>query len=490
MRSSTTVIRPARPWLAAALVLFFGLTILPAWGLEFANFVARGYEGKGELEFIMPEDLLLGPSGEIIVADQKNNRIQILTPEGLFKRFLTITPKTPGVASYLADLTATQTASLFPPEKKRESSSSKAQKQPEPPAPPGPRLDKPVGLALDGKGHLFVAGSGTGHIWVLRLSDGALLGVIGRFGRLQGQFDTPLDIDVRADGWLAVADSGNRRVQIFDANRKFVREIHYKEETKKKELRSLAPRGVCWLPTGHLAVSYPSFHQIVCWNTNGAVVWRYGAQGNAKGELNEPSYIVPGPSNHLFIADSRNHRFVEITNNGMYVKNYPVGRGSAPGRLFWPRGMALTSEDTLIISDQGNSRVQFFQPSRAAMILREAKTLANRDQWDEAYVRIEQVLNLQPNDPDARALMVNALHFFGDRAMNKGNFEQAEEFLRRILIYSPSDPNVQKKLDTIFWASNKDLIGNFVFGIIAVIAALILFWIVKTTLSRLIFGHP
>lgn len=489
MRSPTPLNCP-RPWLAAAVLFFLALTAFTASALDFATYVVRGYEGKGELEFIMPEDLLLDRSGDVIVADQKNNRIQILTAEGTFKRFLTINAQSPGVASYVAALSATQTASLFPPEKKRESGSSKTPKPQEVKPAPGPRLDKPAGLALDGKGALYVAGSGTGHIWVLRLSDGALLDVIGRFGRQQGQFDTPLDIDISPDGKLAVVDSGNRRVQIFDSNHTFVREIHYKEETKKKELRSLAPRGVCWLPSGDLAVSYPTFHQIVCWNAAGGVVWRYGMQGNAKGELNEPSYIAPGPTGHLLIADSRNHRVVEITATGLFVKNYPFGRGSSPGRLFWPRGLALTQQDTLIISDQGNNRVHFFQPGKAALLLREAKALANTDKWDEAYLRVEQVLNLQPNDQDARALMVNALHFFGDRAMNKSDFEHAEEYLRRILIYNPNDPNVQKKLDTIFWASNKDLIGNFVFGIIAVIATLILFWIIKTTLSRLIFGHP
>ncbi|MFZ2959494.1 MAG: 6-bladed beta-propeller [Candidatus Ozemobacteraceae bacterium] len=479
---------------------FLFLQVCPLQAIEYSNFVTRGFEGKGELEFILPEDIVAGPDGEIIVADQKNNRIQVLNPDLTFRRFIVINANTVGFASVSAFLNA-GTLSGTASGSSLASQTPKVAKAPKAPkagtkgdrndadlATTSPHLDRPVGLALDRKGRLLVSSSGNSQIYIFQYSTGALLGVIGKKGRGQGMFDAPLDIDVSPEGLLAVADSNNRRIQIFDADGKFQREIYYKEETAKKELRSIAPRGVHWLSAGELIVSYPMFCQVACWEPKGSLLWRYGIQGNAKGELYEPSFIGAGPAGHVLISDSRNHRIVEITATGLFVKNYPIGRGSGPGRLFWPRGIIFGREDALTICDQGNNRIQIFRPSKAALILREAKVLAEKDRWDEAMPKIEQVLNLQPDDGDARLMLVNALHYFGDRSFQAGDFEKSEEYFRRVLIYNPNDLEVAKKLDMLFWASNKDLIMRGVIGLIGVVAGLLLLWVLKIALSRLIFG--
>lgn len=467
--------------LSVLLVLFVALGNTSSGAIEYSNFVIRGYEGKGELEFLAPEDLVIGPSGEIIVADQRNNRIQILNPDLSFKRYMTLNPTNPGFAAIAARFEGAKEKPAKQPK------GNDNQKEADV-ATFGPRLDKPVGLALDRKGRLFVSSSGDHRIYLFDYSTGAILDVIGKRGKMQGAFDTPLDIDVNSIGQLAVVDSLNKRIQVFDADFTFLREIHYKEETKK-ELRSIAPRGVHWLTDTELVVSYPTFNQVVCWDQKGQLLWRYGSPGNGKGELAEPSNIARGAGGNLLITDSKNHRIVEISPTGFFIKNYMIGRGSSPGRLFWPRGIAFGKEDSIIVCDQGNSRVQIFRPSKAALITREAKLLAEKDRWDEAMPKIEQVLNLAPDDGEARMLLVNALHYFGDRSFQSQDFDKSEDFYRRILMYNPNDPDVSRKLDLIFWASNKDLIMRAVFGIIAVIAGLLLFWIIKIALSRLIYGR-
>lgn len=463
------------------LLLFVVLVNRSSGAIEYSNFVIRGYEGKGELEFLLPEDLILGPGGDIIVADQRNNRIQVLNPDLTFKKYLTLTSSNPGFSVLSAK---------FESGRERPAKVGKGittGKEGDVATSP-PLLDKPVGLALDKRGRLFVSSSGDHRIYIFDYSTGSILDVIGKRGRVQGAFDTPLDIDVNSLGQLAVVDSLNKRIQVFDPEFNFLREIHYKEETKR-ELRSIAPRGVHWLTDTELVVSYPTFHQVVCWDQKGQLLWRYGSPGNGKGELNEPSNIARGAGGNLLITDSKNHRIVEITATGFFVKNYMIGRGSGPGRLFWPRGIAFGKEDSIIVCDQGNSRVQVFRPSKAALILREAKVLAEKDRWDEAMPKIEQVLNLAPDDGEARMLLVNALHYFGDRSFQTQDFDRSEEYYRRVLMYNPNDPDVSRKLDLIFWASNKDLIMRAVFGIIAIIAGLLLFWIIKIALSRLIYGR-
>ena len=161
-----------------------------------------------------------------------------------------------------------------------------------------------------------------------------------------------------------------------------------------------------------------------------------------------------------------------------------------PGKLNSPRGLVfLPKDDCLLVSDQGNNRMQFFRPGKADLIMREAKILIDKEQWDDARPKSEQIRNIDPNNSDARALMVNSLHFFGDRSYKNFDFEKAEEFYRRVLLYNPNDLEVQPKLNDIFWAENKDLILRMIFGIIGVVAALILIWIMMITFNRMIFGH-
>ncbi len=479
---------PLQPIARRKVFVFVLVTLLsslsPLSALEFANFSTVGYEGKGELEFLSPEDLVLGPGQEIIVADQKNNRIQVLKPDGTFLRFISLLPSpTPAkTASGTAPASATKPIEkAIPPDAAVMPANIFATGS--------PLLDKPAGLALDGKNRLFVTTSGNHRILVFDYPSASLIGVLSGPGRIQGLLDIPADIDVNDDGWIAVADTGNRRVQIFDSEGRFQREIHYKEETKKKELKSIAPKGVLWIGPKEVLVSYPTFHQVACWNVDGRLLWGYGSQGNRKGELNEPSYMTLLPNRDILISDSRNHRIVEITSKGMFVKNFPISRGSGMGKLYWPRGLALRNDEILVVSEQGNNRVHFLKPSRSAVLLREVRGLAQNDKWDEALPKIEEVLNLQPNEAEARGMMVNALHFFGDRAFAKGDFEKSEEFFRRVLIYNPNDSNVQPKLNNIFWAEHKDLITQLVFGIIAIIFALLVLWVAKHLFNRLVFGH-
>ena len=452
--------------------LFIILTItlisfcnLPAKGLDLSIFKVKGFEGKGPLEFINPEDVILTSDGRIIVADQKNNRIQVLTKDGDFIRFI------PPAAS------KNQPQQLTPAEIEKLKQFKKI-------------LQRPTGLALDKSGNLYISCQNTHQIAIIDFESGELKGTLGKWGKGQEQLNSPMDISINSDGLLAIAEWRNKRVQIIDTTTgKCVKELIYQKESKRGRYSAVKPRGVHWLPNGNLVVTYPLYHQVVCWNPfEGQVLWRYGAKGRDRGMLNNPSYIADGLEGKILISDTLNNRIVEITPDGMYSLNLPIRKGSAPGRLISPRGLALNNEESLIVCDQGNNRIHFFQPGQATLMLRQIKELALSDKWDEAIPKIERVLYLQPNNIEAREMMVNALYFFGDKHFKNQEYIKAEEFFRRVLRYRPEDPVIPQKLDAIFWASNQGLIANIVFGIIAIIVILILLWIFKVIISRFILN--
>ncbi len=452
--------------------------------LDLSVFSFKGFEGKGPLEFNAPEDLLLMPDGQIIVADQRNNRIQILTPEGEFIRAI---PQLIASDPIRADGKKQNSAkALLPP--RPATSSTILEANDSFLAEVERYFPRPTGLALDGKGQLYVTLSESDLIAILDLKTGKVTGTLGRSGRAQGELFGPQDIDISHDGRIAVAEGRNKRVQILTEAGKCLKELLYQEETKKGGFNAVPPRGVHWLNNGNLIVSYPTFNQIVCWEPKaGTILWRYGStKGSEKGMLNNPSYICRSLEGNLLISDSHNNRIVEITSEGKYFEHHGR-RGSAPGRLLMPRGIALNRDETLIISDQGNSRVHFFQPGQVTLTLREAKQMALKDDWTGAMTRIERVMYLQPNNEQAHDLMINALYFFGNKAFNERDYYKAEEFYRRVLKYNPDDANIPQKLDAIFWAVNQGLIASIVFGIIAVIAGLIIVWMIKVLLTRFIF---
>jgi hypothetical protein len=86
----------------------------------------------------------------------------------------------------------------------------------------------PTNVAFAPNGDFFV-GDGYGSSHMLRFSSsGAFLGEIGRPGKGDGEFDTPHGqwLDVRGpEPILAVADRGNRRIQLFNLDGRHLRTV-------------------------------------------------------------------------------------------------------------------------------------------------------------------------------------------------------------------------------------------------------------------------
>ena len=211
----------------------------------------------------------------------------------------------------------------------------------------------------------------------------------GSGGEQQGQFNEPLDIAVNDNTrTLAVADVYNKRVQMFDFDGNFLREIALEAETYS----------VAFTESGDLLSFVARVDRKLPLYTEGSQFIRYISDEHAKkpwyitvrsdgriitcdvvektinvlspdGKNLLQSFRAPGcdgrpwcvvyHQNKFFVSYCEDHRVVVFNNEGKYV--YDIGsEGSGDGQLTFPIGLAIDKFDRLIVCDGGNGRLQLF----------------------------------------------------------------------------------------------------------------------------------
>jgi len=139
----------------------------------------------------------------------------------------------------------------------------------------------------------------------------------GSQGTGDGQFQDPRDVAVDKEGNVYVVDSGNHRIQKFDAH-------------------------------GHFLA-------------------QWGGQGNGPGQFREPWGIAVADDGSVYVADTWNHRIQKFDSEGRFLLQWGT-YGATEGTLgaagvFWgPRDVAIDAEGNVYVTDTGNKRVQKFDP--------------------------------------------------------------------------------------------------------------------------------
>ena len=178
------------------------------------------------------------------------------------------------------------------------------------------QFDRPFGIGVDQEGNLYVADTNNHRVQVLS-SEGTFIKHIGSKGTGPGEFKYPIGITIdQRRRRMIVTDYENQRVQVLDLEGKFL--------------------------------------FFLAGNQGG----REG-QGQGQGEFYLPWGVALSPSgSEIAVADQCNHR-VQIfgAEKGEYRRT--IGKkGKQPGEFSSPRGVGYLSEDTLVIGDHSNERLQ------------------------------------------------------------------------------------------------------------------------------------
>jgi len=119
-------------------------------------------------------------------------------------------------------------------------------------------------------------------------------------------------------------------------------------------------------PQRNLWVTDSAAHVVQKFSPDGKVLMTLGKKGVAgdnttRDLFNQPNHVAIAPNGDIYVSDGYvNARVVHFTKDGAFVRIIGGVKGSQPGQLQLPHGVALDSKGRILVNDSDNQRVSVF----------------------------------------------------------------------------------------------------------------------------------
>jgi DNA-binding beta-propeller fold protein YncE len=207
-------------------------------------------------------------------------------------------------------------------------------------------LERPFGVAAAADGS-FVVADPDGPA-VLRVDPG---GAVARVTCRALEWEAPMAAALAPDGAVYVADAGRAAIVRVDA---------------AGACRVLGA-GVLERPTGiavgadRLFVVDPPRHRITVLSLEGEILARWGARGTGPGELNFPTGIARAADGTLLVVDALNFRVARFSPEGRWLAAFGEA-GDTGGALARPKAIAVDEAGRIYVSDAQRDLVLVYGP--------------------------------------------------------------------------------------------------------------------------------
>ncbi|MBI4054951.1 MAG: hypothetical protein HY402_02335 [Elusimicrobia bacterium] len=325
---------------------------------------------------IQGEGLAVDEYGFLYVTDAKENRILEIDPKGLIRGTYGRKGEGLGQLKKPSGLWAATPRILFV----ADSDNHRIQRleiqniQKKRPLSPNPRtrifLKGPLqrvhqGLReflLEQEGDLWVAES-KGHRAVHLSSGGVVLATLGESAagwlgserKKEGHLDSPQDVRKTEEGKLYVADTGNRRIQVFGPDGKWLSAFG----PRLGPVNLQEPVALAWDPAGFLYIADPQGKQIIRTDPSGNFLNSWGPSPYPSQTLQKPLSIDVDANGYVYVLDPGACRIAVFTPKGDWLTNF-LSCGEGPQRLARPQRIAIRG-DRLALADSGSKDLRFFE---------------------------------------------------------------------------------------------------------------------------------
>lgn len=194
------------------------------------------------------------------------------------------------------------------------------------------QLEAPDKLAFDAQGNLYVTEVGsraTGEGQNNRIqkfsADGASLGQWGTFGSGPGQFNSPVGIAIDQQGDIYVADIGNHRVQKLSSLGQPLTQWHTVgsgtgESTEIGYDLALDASGAVYVTEPHPFSD--GSDRVQKFSPSGELLATWGGSGTGPGQFHQPTGVTVDNKGDVFVVDADNNRVEKFSSSGKYLADW------------------------------------------------------------------------------------------------------------------------------------------------------------------------
>jgi DNA-binding beta-propeller fold protein YncE len=291
--------------------LFLASNVIPAYAQTYTFATKWGSLGSGVGQFDHPEGIAIDSSGNIYVADNRNDRIQKFDGNGNPIK----TWGTPGTGDG--------------------------------------QFAGPSGIAVDSNGYVYVTDSGTspekGRVQKFDSE--------GNFIKTWGYFETVGGIATDNFGNIYVVETVfNNRIQKFDSNGNFIK-TWGSEGSGNGQFDGAW--GIATDSVGNVYVIETGNDRIQKFDSNGNFIKTWGSHGTGDGQFQQAYGIAIDDSNNVYVADSSLESIQKFDSNGNFILKWGTP-GTGDGQFDGAWGIALDSFGSVYVSEWFNNRVQKF----------------------------------------------------------------------------------------------------------------------------------
>jgi sugar lactone lactonase YvrE len=160
------------------------------------------------------------------------------------------------------------------------------------------------------------------------------------------------DVAFAPDGSFYVADTGNYRIQHFDADGEFLAVLG---SFGSENGQFINPSSIGVDSQGNVMVSDDFREDIQKFDASGAWLATMGGSGSGPGQLDHQGYLTIGPDDTIWVADPQNRRIHHFANDGTLIADLDFA--AIPGKPTWVQSLAVDARGRLYLADIDGKRL-------------------------------------------------------------------------------------------------------------------------------------